>query len=459
MSRESSSFVTFIQALRLHSSALIALVGMTLRTLFSLCAGVFIWGCSSDQPAGVEARGVYVSHIDSLGYTLVRDGQPFPVRGASGHQDLALLRRYGGNTVRVYEPDSLGAVLDRAAPLGIAVIADLPLPESYKASTTAADEIRRLSPELLEIVEAHHDHPALLYWMLGNEIFNKGYAEEYVTAYNELAAGIRQIDPLHPISSTFNVHQLGYTKIRLNQPTIDFVSFNLFGNLRGLESDLWKMWPIWRGPFILTEWSYNGPWEATNSSWGAPFEPPNATKATHLTDRYHEWVAPLYATERMMGDLAFYWGNKYESTPSWYSFFTPEGHVSEMAFALGNVWSGKEKEFPGPSVEYLLLEGAGEATNHLLPTDSPARASVQFITPPTPQDSFYWEIRPEDWRELGESNTILPGLFQQQSTDGAVFRTPSVPGPYRLYYRIESADGYFSADNIPFYVLNPDDAK
>ena len=432
---------------------------MTLRIIFSLCVGWVVYGCSAERERVADERGVYVAHIDSIGYTLLRDGQPFAVRGVSGYQDLALLKQYGGNTVRVYKPDSLGAVLDRAAPLGIAVIADLPLPESYKASNSAAADIRRLSPALLDIVEAYHDHPALLYWVLGNEVFNKDYPEEYVTAYNELAAGIRQIDPRHPISSTFNVHQLGYTKIRLHQPSIDFVSFNLFGNLRGLESDLWKLWPIWRGPFILTEWSYNGPWEATKSSWEAPFEPPNATKAIHLTDRYHDWVLPLYDTDRMMGDLAFYWGNKFESTPSWYSFFTPDGHVSEMAFALGKVWSGEEGKFPGPSVEYLLLDGNGEASNHVLSAATLTRASVSFHTPPAPGDSYHWEIRPEDWQVVGEANTIISGLLVEESADRAVFRTPSAPGPYRLYYRVESASGYFSADNIPFYVLSPDDAE
>lgn len=434
-------------------------MGMTLRTIFCLCVGVLLWGCDSKPDKRLSTTGVRVAFTDSLGYTLLREGIPFAVRGASGHQDLALLKQFGGNTVRVYEPDSLGSVLDRAAPLGIAVIADLPIPGSYKAGTHAAEEIRRLGPKLLATVEAYHDHPALLYWILGNEVFNKGYGEEYVTAYNELAAGIRQIDPHHPISSTFNVHQLGYTKIRLAQPTIDFVSFNLFGNLKDLQTDLWQLWPLWRGPFILTEWSYNGPWEATNTTWGAPFEPPNPTKAVHLTERYNDWVAPLYGTDRMMGDLAFYWGNKFESTPTWYSFFTSGGHVSEMAFALGNIWSGQERDFPGPSVEYLLLNGEGEGSNHLLPTDRLTQASVSFLTPPAPGATFYWEIRPEDWQELGESSRVVRGRFDEESADRAVFRTPSAPGPYRLYYRVESPDGYFSADNIPFYVLNPDDAE
>ena len=432
---------------------------MTLRTILHLCVGLMLMGCSSERGGGIVNAGVQVSYVDSIGYTLLRDGIPFEVHGASGHQNLPLLQQYGGNTVRVYDPDSLGAVLDRAAPLGIAVVADLPLPYSYRGDNAAAEEIRGLAPGLLETVEAYHDHPALLFWILGNEVFNKGYSEEYVTAYNELAAGIRQIDPYHPISSTFNVHQLGYTKIRLSQPSIDFVSFNLFGNLKDLQTDLWQLWPIWRGPFLLTEWSYNGPWEATNTSWGAPLEPPNSTKAVHLRERFKESVAPLYANDQMMGDLAFYWGNKFESTPTWYSFFSPGGHVSEMAISLGNLWSEDALTFPGPSVEYLLLNGSGESSNHLLPSDSLQEATVSFLSPPDSESTFSWEIRPEDWQELGESTRIIRGLFDVQTADRAVFRTPSRPGPYRLYYRVESNSGYFSADNIPFYVLSPADAK
>ncbi|PPK86190.1 hypothetical protein CLV84_3111 [Neolewinella xylanilytica] len=434
--------------------------------LVSVCSCLILafsgWCCSPSTDGEIAASGVRVGYTDSLGYTLYRNGEAFRIRGVSGHQRMELLRAYGGNTVRVYDPDSLGAVLDRAHQLGIAVVADLPIPAYRKADELATQQIHRVTPELLSVVERHHDHPALLYWILGNEVFNRGYSEEYVTAYNELVTAIQQRDSLHPISSTFNVYQLGYQKIRWAQPDIDFVSFNLFGNLPDLSSDLLLMLPLWRGPFVLTEWAYNGPWEATETSWSAPIESPNATKARQLRARYTEWVSPLYDNERMMGDMAFYWGHKTEATPTWYSYFTPEGEISEMAFTLGQVWKGTDASFPGPSVEYLLLNGRGQDVDHILTAGTEATVEVRFLQPPDAVDTVVWEIRKEDWQELGNAPALPAGSgqpFHRQRVDGAVFRVPNTEGPYRVYYQIRTSEGYFSASNLPFYVLSMEDAK
>ncbi|WP_116105264.1 hypothetical protein [Lewinella sp. IMCC34191] len=429
-------------------------------TLFLLV--LVLGACSVDRIASVQEEGVCVSYTDSTGYSIFRNGQPYSVRGASGHQRMELLQSYGGNTVRVYDPDSLGIVLDRAQQLGMAVIADLPLPYYHKGGDEAARDLKRIAPNILEIVATHRKHPALLYWILGNELFNKGYSGKFVDAYNALASEIRRLDPLHPISSTFNVHQLAYSKIRWKQPDIDFVSFNLFGNLADLPSDLRTLWLIWRGPYVLTEWGYNGPWEAKVTKWQVPIEPPNAVKSTHLRERFMSYVEPLYEDKRLMGDLAFYWGNKFESTPTWFSYFTPEGHSSEMAHTIGQLLQGQAADFPGPSIEYLLINGNGEGYDHMLAPDTEASAEVRFIKPPDSTATITWELRKEDWQNLGAAPVVgsdVSHRFSSRSTGRAVFRVPRDPGPYRLYYQANSSDGYFTAANLPFYVLSPDDAE
>lgn len=411
--------------------------------------------------AGSEA-GVYVSYSDSAGYRLLRNGIPFKIRGASGHQRMELLKEYGGNTVRVYDPDSLGAVLARAERLDLAVIADLPLPYYHRVGEQAAEDIRQITPEVLDIVDAHRGHPALLYWILGNELFNKGYSGEFADAYNELVSAIRNVDPIHPISSTFNVHQLAYSKIRWKQPDIDFVSFNLFGGLPDLTSDLRIIWPIWRGAFVLTEWGYNGPWEANMTRWDVPVEPPNANKAQQLRQRYEESLIPLHDNDRMMGDLTFFWGNKFETTPTWFSYFTPAGHRSEMAHTLGQLWTNQQEAFPGPSVEYLLVNGNGQGYNHLLSPGTEALAEVKFKQTPDTSATVEWEIREEDWQNRGSAQIVesqQTEQFSEQSADRAVFRVPDATGPYRIYYRVSTAAGYFTAANLPFYVVSPDDAE
>jgi len=66
------------------------------------------------------------------GYSLLRDGQPYFVKGAVGSVHLEELVAAGGNSIRA------GATaLDRAQALGLSVLVDLPFGKQRWASITA----------------------------------------------------------------------------------------------------------------------------------------------------------------------------------------------------------------------------------------------------------------------------------------------------------------------------------
>lgn len=399
---------------------------------------------------------VHIAYTDSTGYYFVRDGEPFVVQGVSGIQRLPLLKEYGGNTIRSYRPSELPEILDLADSLGIAVIADLPLPAFTSYSDPSGDDLRETRDSLLRTVERFRHHPALLCWMLGNEIFYSGYTTEYQAAYNEIARAVRAADPDHPISTTVIPQQFPGLLLSWEGLEVDFYSFNVFGNFKSLNRLKWWAAPLWRGPYLISEWSYNGPWETVQTSWSAPIEDSSPAKANHLRERY---LANLGETHdpRRLGSMAFYWGNKYERTPDWYSFFDEEGAISEMAWELGNLWNRRRDSFPGPRLSYILVEDAGATDNVLLPPATTVNAKLSHLRPPADGYTATWEVRREDWLgqgELGESPPPLSLVFTQKTVDGATFLTPRQPGPYRLHCRIYDREGYFSSANIPFYVLS-----
>ncbi|WP_157974283.1 glycoside hydrolase family 2 TIM barrel-domain containing protein [Lewinella sp. IMCC34183] len=437
-----------------------------MSTLGPFLAGLAILAtllaCGTSGTDSVTTGRVHLAFTDTTGYTLVRDGRAFTVRGVAGTGHLDLLKEYGGNTIRAYHPDSLANLLDKADRLGLAVIADLPLPRFRGESRGASAEMRALQDSLVGVVERFRNHPALLCWMVGNELFESGFDVDYLRAYTDVVAAVRLADPDHPVSTTLVPHQFVGIQLSRRSIGVDFLSFNVFGNFKTLEDLMFWSYPVWRGPYLISEWSYNGPWESQTTTWRAPLEPPGPTKTDHLRGRYERRVTASADHTRVLGSLAFYWGNKYERTPTWFSMFSETGEVSEMAFELGNLWRDRTTPFPGPRVNYLLLGGQGSNDEILLPAGRTMTATVDYRTPPDSSYSATWEVRGEDWLAAGEKGRgpePLPGLFLETGSTAATFLTPRQPGPYRLYCYISDGRGYYSTANVPFYVLSSDRAK
>ena len=78
-------------------------------------------GCAQSPAEEPLQKKVYIAETDT-GYQLIKDGQPFFVKGACvGDAYWAEFKAAGGNTVRIYDPTNLKEKLDRADSLGLMV--------------------------------------------------------------------------------------------------------------------------------------------------------------------------------------------------------------------------------------------------------------------------------------------------------------------------------------------------
>src|SRR5690606_22820273 len=55
------------------------------------------------------------------GYTIMRDGQPYFIRGAGGTSNMEKLKAYGGNSIRTWSPQNGTEILNKAQQLGLTV--------------------------------------------------------------------------------------------------------------------------------------------------------------------------------------------------------------------------------------------------------------------------------------------------------------------------------------------------
>ncbi len=395
------------------------------------------------------------------GYELIRNGKCFYIKGASGDSHFKELSDAGANTIRIYDTTRLKIKLDQAHKLGLAVIMDLPVPRLRIRDTIYNNPIRveRLKARIKDFVDQYKNHPAVLYWILGNEIEYPDLPgnKHFYSTFNDLIDLVHQIDPNHPVSTAVpNINRSQVLSMAIKSPKIDLLSINTFGHLSSLQKRMATIALLWKGPYVFTEWGINGPWEAQNTTWGAPIEQTSTKKAEHYTDRYTKYINGI-KDNRCLGSLVFYWGQKQERTHTWYSLFSETGVPTQSVFALENLWKNRDKTFKGVALNYMLINQKGAPESIVLLPETQNNASLFLNKSNTDSIKIRWEIRPENWYYFKwdkERKTIpLSGLISRNKGASISFQTPVEEGPYRLFVYVEDSSGYMASTNTPFYVL------
>lgn len=411
--------------------------------------------CNCNKAAG-PAKKVWVARENGK-CILYRNGVPFLVRGGSGYTHMAELKAIGGNTVRTWDTTGLGAILDSAAANDLAVIAGIYVPESKYLNYFYRDRSKVDSQytALREIVRRYRSHPALLMWCLGNEVdfpFRADYNVFY-DAYNRLLNMIHDEDPDHPVTTAMVNYQLrNIINIRMKVPGIDIISFNTFGDLKQLKHNLALFSWVWRGPFLITEWGIYSPQEAECTAWGAPIEPTSTKKA----EQYHKMYTDQLPADdpHFLGALTFYWGQKEEVTPTWYSILDENGATTAMVKEMQALWTGTTPLHKPPEIKFMLVNGKGAANDILMVPGTLQNAEIKMITPVTKGMRIVWKVFDEDF---DPQNIHTPAERMVDITPGdsltVSFRAPEKEGPYRIYCWLYDEYGNVATANTPFYVV------
>jgi len=274
------SYLSYI-SVNLHSK-FISL--KALKILFITCLLLTITvTCKKQDDSEKLSPTVHIEQTET-GYRLIRNGEPFYIKGgAASSQYLEELKTAGANTARIYDTINLKETLDRAETLGLAVVVDIPMPKFVNDPEFYENRelFEPMKARVERLVQKHKDHPALLYWNLGNELYYPYFYKitDFYSNFNILIDLIHDIDPNHPISTTtIGANKLRVLSIHRKSPKLDFISFNSFGTLSSFSKRLRPIAPIWSGPHVITEWGVNGPWEAKLTAWEAPIEETSTKK-------------------------------------------------------------------------------------------------------------------------------------------------------------------------------------
>jgi hypothetical protein len=384
------------------------------------------------------------------GWRLLRDGEPYFVKGAGGSSRLDLLAASGGNSIRTWGADDAGEVLDRAHANGISVTLGIWIGHPRHGFDYGdRDAVERQREMVREVVRAHKDHPALLMWGVGNEVELNSDPDLVFPEINRLARIVKEIDDEHPTMAV--LAGAGEDKVRSfmrHCPDIDVLGVNAYKEAPDVPGVLRRLG--YDGPFLLTEYGATGHWQVDKAPWGAAIEPTSTEKGRTYQDAYRRGV--LGHPERCLGSYVFFWGQKQEVTPTWYGMFLPSGETTPTLDAMHRVWSGTEPDHAAPAVGAIASPVALRRVGRSMDT----WAEIDASDADGDDLTYSWSISRESTAaHVGGDREYVPDAFPElilERGPRARIRTPEEPGAYRLFVTVTDGTGRAGTANIPFYV-------
>ncbi|MCW1885813.1 hypothetical protein OKA04_13820 [Luteolibacter flavescens] len=393
-------------------------------------------------------------------WELVRDGKPFFIRGAGGHQSLDVLVESGGNSIRTWGIDALSAKVDgkplveRARELDITIAAGLWVAhERHGFNYSDPAQLEKQRKEIRAAVAKWKHEPAIGYWGLGNEMEGPtadGKDDRIWKELEVLAKIVKEEDPSRLVMTVIaGAARPKIEGVKNHCPSIDILGVNAYASAAVAGKAVKEAG--WNKPFVLTEFGPSGHWEVAKTSWGAPIEPTSREKAAKYFST--QQIATEDSAGLFVGSYAFLWGQKQECTATWYGMFLKSGEKLPSVDAMARAWTGKWPANRCPRVEKFNCDAKGRAVK---PGENVAIV-LEVADPDGDKVELQWSIAAEstDRKEGGDAERAPEEKKLAMVSTGEnswSFKAPDARGDYRLFLIVRDGRGAASAENIPFQV-------
>jgi hypothetical protein len=428
---------------------------------FPLRVSGFLFACVCSASFLSAAPSVVRVVDDGAGhFKLTRNGQPYELRGIGGDKHLELARDLGATTIRTWGIEQLDrqggerSLLDRCQDLGLTVMAGIWVQhERHGFNYGDPAQVKRQRDAVREAVRKYKDHPAVLVWGLGNEMegpIGDGKDVRIWKELNELAKIVHEEDPNHPVVTVIASAAEGKVRsLAVNYPEIDILGVNAYASAPGVGKALKEAG--WKKPFMLTEFGPVGHWEVASTKWGAPIEPTSREKAANYYTTHNTVMED--GGGRCLGTFAFVWGQKQETTSTWYGMFLASGEKLPSVDAMSYAWTHQWPKNRSPRIESLEAPfKAGE-----IAAGTAATVTVTARDAENDRLSYEWLVVEESTdRKVGGDHEAAPpvvaGAIVKADGPSLQMRAPAKRGAYRVFCIVRDGQGGASADNFPFFV-------
>jgi hypothetical protein len=236
-------------------------------------------------------------------------------------------------------------------------------------------------------------------------------------------------------------------------PDMDLLGINAYGDLAGVTELARRFWPK---PYLVTEWGPTGHWQVAKTEWRVPIEQTSTEKARVIYDRYTEVI--LADASHCLGSYVFLWGQKQETTHTWYGMFLDD-LATESVDVMQRLWTETWPANRAPAVLALDVVGFTDKRRVYLEPGKNYEATVACYDCDYDALTYKWDIRPEV--EIPENSYAgglekpavpIPGLIAAEQDAHVRFTAPRAGGPYRLFVQVLDGKGHIGYASAAFHV-------
>nr|WP_299073630.1 glycoside hydrolase family 2 TIM barrel-domain containing protein [uncultured Allomuricauda sp.] len=401
-------------------------------------------------------------------WTFIVDTKPFEVKGATfGYdKDVANYDKYfqelnflGVNTIRTWGTDkNTMKMLDAAHKHGIRVMlgiwmrhgrAGMEADDSFDYSNDE-DGKEVMYKDALEIVKTYKDHPAILTWGVGNEVYLNTATDEEKIAYSKLleriCSQIKRIDENHPVTSV-EAWTFGVDWWEKYVPSIDIYGINTYGKgANVLPEELSKKGVT--KPYVVTEFGVRGEWEIEEDQNGVKLEPTDKEKYDVIVNGYNEWIKPK---PNCLGVYIFQYATDDRHLAPWLLTHF-KGMTRPQYWAIREAYTGKKAENNVPFItSFQLLD-----TN----VKSGTWVGVKLDALDTEEEdlavTFYYNQRTGSRKRRDQ---LVPLNFRGNLSDGLEIQLPQENGGIKVYAMVNDTFNNVGIATTSISVIDKNAAK
>lgn len=373
-------------------------------------------------------------------WQLFVDDAPFHIKGVgcdrevgeNGEDYLLMAREMGANAVRTWNIPTK-TYLECASNYGLMVCAGVGLrPVRGQTDCSYLDSRFRklLKAKILSYVQNAKDHPAILCWGLGNEVFAFSEKMEERKAFGpfleELTQCVHAEDPNHPIVYASAASQdLPFLKEYV--PSVDIVGLNVY---ESFANDLrWLRDHHYDPPVVVTEYGPKGAWAVPKDTNGQPDDALDQVKAS---DYAAIWQEIQESTGVCLGGFAFVLGRlRNQDSLTWFNI--NYGKLKREAYwVLYELYSRRQRPWPCPKISRFSVS----PPNALRPGQT-VHVSMEVDGDAPHVEVFLTNIVSDP--VMVEPPKYYPAQVDFESPRNARLKAPSEPGTYRIYGLVADA--------------------
>lgn len=383
-------------------------------------------------------------------WTFIIEGKPLKVKGVTFGYDKEVenydryfqdLQFLGVNTIRTWATgENTLQLLDAAHKHDIRVMVGIwmrhgrPGMEDDDSFNYLTDTkgMEAMYQNALQTVETYKDHPAVLMWGIGNEVYLNTATDAEKKAYSlqleKICSEIKKIDTHHPIASV-EAWTFGLDWWEEYVPSLDVYGINCYGAGANLLPDELEKKGVEK-PYIITEFGVTGEWDIKQKKNGIKIEPNDVQKYETIVNGYKNWIQPK---PTCLGVFVFHYSSGNNFASPW--LFTHHLKMYRPQYwAIRKAYTGKEPTNHPPSIENFDLPNSDSKIKS--ETWIPVSLSVSDVEKEKLEIDFFYNQRTGSRKRRDQVNVLQ---HRGSLEEGFEIQLPKEEGAIKVYVNVKDS--------------------